>query len=50
MVKPRLDLAKCAIVEAEFDVAKTHVAKFDGDDKTNVTTVKLLHEQVKHLR
>ena len=39
MVQPLLD-----VVEAEFDVAKTYTAKFNGDEKTKPTTTKLHSE------
>ena len=45
MVQPLLDLVDRTSVEAEFDVAKTHVAKFKGNEKTNPTIIKLLFEQ-----
>ena len=38
MVKPVLDLVDRTSVEAEFDVAKTYVAQFNGDEKTKPTT------------
>ena len=38
MVQPLLDLVDRISVEAEFDVAKTYVAKFNGDEKTESTT------------
>ena len=44
MVQPLLDLIDRISVEAEFDVAKTYVAKFNSDEKTKSTTTKLLSE------
>ena len=44
MVQPLLDLVDCASVEAEIDVATTNFAKFNGDEKTKLTTTKLLSE------
>ena len=43
-VQPRLDLVDRTCVEAETDVAKTYVAKLNGDEKTKPTTAKLLSE------
>ena len=34
MVQPLLDLVDRTSVEAEFDVAETYAAKFNGDEKT----------------
>ena len=31
-------------METEFDIAKTYVAKFNGDEKTKPTTTKLLSQ------
>ena len=44
MVKPLLESAKCTILEAEFNTAKTCVANFSGDDKLRMTTTKLISE------
>ena len=44
MMQPLLDLVDRTSVEAEFDVAKKYVAKFNGDEKTKPTTTKLLYE------
>ena len=35
--------------EAEFDVAKTYVAKFKGDEKTKLTTTELFSKQYEAL-
>ena len=35
MEQPLLDLVDCASVEAEFDVAKTYIAKFNDDETTS---------------
>ena len=37
-------------VEAEFDVAKTYVAKLNGNEKTKPTTTKLLYEHCEALK
>ena len=50
MVQPLLDLVDRTSVKAEFDVAKTYVAKFDGDVKIKPTTTKLLSEHCKALK
>ena len=39
-----LDWVDRTSVEAEFDVAKTYVAKSNGDEKIKPTTIKLLSE------
>ena len=44
MVKPLSDFVDSTNVETEFDVAKTYVAKLNGDEKTKPTTTKLLSE------
>ena len=49
MVRPLLDLIDRTSVEAEFDIAKTYVAKLNGDEKTNSTTTKLHSEHCKAL-
>ena len=36
--------------EAKFDVAKTYVTKFNGDEKTKPTTTKLLSEHCEALK
>ena len=45
VVQPVLDLVDRTSVEAEYDVAQTYVAKFNGDKKTKLTTTKLLSER-----
>ena len=50
MVQPLLDSIDCACVEAEFDVAKTDVAKFNGNEKTKPTTTTLLSEHSEALK
>ena len=50
MVPPFLDLVDRTRVEAEFDVAKTYVAKFTGYEKAMPTTSKLLSEHCKALK
>ena len=47
--QPLLDLVDSISVEAEFDVAKTYVAKFSGDEKTKPTTTELLSEHCEAL-
>ena len=44
VVEPLLDFVDSTNVETEFDVAKTYVAKLNGDEKTKPTTTKLLSE------
>ena len=44
MVQSLLDLVDGTSVEAEFDVAKTCAAKFNGDEKTKPTTTKILSD------
>ena len=44
MVQPLLDLVDRIGVEAEFDVARTYVAKLKGDEKTKPIIAKLLSE------
>ena len=50
LMQLRLDLVDRASVEAEFDVAKTYVAKLNGDEKTKPTTTKLLSEHCEALK
>ena len=50
MVQPLLDSIDRTSLEAEFDVAKTYVAKLNGDEKTNRTTAKLLPKDCKALK
>ena len=50
MVLSILDLEDRTSVKAEFDVAKTYVAKFNGDEKTKPTTTKLLSEHCEALK
>ena len=50
MVQPLLHLVERTSVEAEFDVAKTYITKFNGDEKTKPTTTKLLSEHCKALK
>ena len=50
MVQLLLDLVDRKSVVAEFDVAKTYVAKFNGDEKTKQTTTKLLSEHCEALK
>ena len=40
MVQSVLVLVDRTSLEAEFDVAKTHVAKLNGDEKTKLTTAR----------
>ena len=49
MVQALLDLVDRTSVEAEFDVAKTYVAKLNGDEKTKPTTTKLLSKHCEAL-
>ena len=49
-MQPLLDLVDCANAEAEFDVVKTYVAKFNGDEKTKPITTKLLCEHWKAVK
>ena len=49
MMRPFLDLVDRTCEETEFDVAKTYVAKFNGDEKTKPTTNKLLSEHCEAL-
>ena len=42
IVQPFLDLLDRTSLEAEFDVAETYVAKFNGDVKAKPTTTKLI--------
>ena len=49
MAQPLLDLVGCTSVEAEFDVAKTCIAKLNGN-KTKPTTTKLLFEHCEALK
>ena len=50
MVQPLLDLVDRPSEEAEFDVAKTYIAQFNGDEKTKPTTAKLLSEHCEAFR
>ena len=50
MGQPLLDLLDCTSVEAEFDVAKTCIAKFNDNEKTKPTTTKLLSEDCEALK
>ena len=50
MVQPLLNLVDRTSVVAEFDVAKTYIAKFNGDEKTKPTTIKLLSEDCETLK
>ena len=45
-----MDLIDRTSVEAEFDIAKTHVAKLNGDENTQPTTTKLLSEHCEALK
>ena len=45
-----LDLVDRSSVEAEFDVAKTYVAKFNLDEKTQPTATKLLSEHCEAIK
>ena len=49
IVQSLLDLVDCTSVEAEFDVAKSYVAKFNHDEKTKSTTTKLFFEHCEEL-
>ena len=46
---PLLDLVDRTSVKAEVDVAKTYIAKFNGDEVTKPTTTKLLSEHCEAL-
>ena len=50
MVQSILDLVDRTSEEAEFDVAKTYVANFNGGEKTKPTTIKLLSEHRQALK
>ena len=50
MLQPLLNLVDRTSVEAEFDVARTYVAKFNGDEKTKPTTAKLFSEYCEALK
>ena len=50
MVQLLLDSVDRTSLEAEFDVAKTWVAKFDSDEKTKPTTIKLISEHFEALK
>ena len=51
MVQPLLNLVDRTSVKAEFEVAKTYVAKLNGDEKTKPpTTTKLLSEHCEALK
>ena len=50
MGQPLLDLLDGTSVEAEFDVAKTCIAKFNDKEKTKPTTTKLLSEDCEALK
>ena len=50
VVQPVLNSVDRASVEAEFDVAKTYVAKFNGDEMAKPTTTKLISEHCKALK
>ena len=50
MVQPLLDLVDRISIEAVFDVAKTYVAKLNGDEKTKPTTTKLHSEHCEALK
>ena len=50
MVQPLLYLLKRTSVEAEFDVAKAYIAKFNGNEKTKPTTTKLLSDRYEALK
>ena len=50
MVQPLLDLVDRTSVKVEFDVAKTYVAKFNGDENTKLTSTKLLSEHCEALK
>ena len=49
ILQPVLDLVDRASVEAECDVVKTYVAKFNGNEKTKPTTIKVLFEHCEAL-
>ena len=50
MGQPSLDLVDSTSVEAEFYVAKTYVAKLNGDEKIKPTTNKLFCERRETLK
>ena len=50
MMQPSLDLVARTSIEAEFDVAESYVAKFNDDEKTKPTTIKLLSEHSEALK
>ena len=50
MVQSLLNLVDRTSVKEEFDVAKTYVAKFNGDMSTKPTSTKLLSEHCKALK
>ena len=50
MVQPLLDLVDRTSMEAEFDVAKTYVAKFNDDEKTKPTKTKLLSKHCEAIK
>ena len=50
VVEPLSDFVDSTNVETEFDVAKTYVAKLNGDEKTKPTTTKLLSENCEALK
>ena len=50
MVEPLLDLLDRASVEADFDVAKTYVAKFNNDAKAYPTTTEFFSEHCEALK
>ena len=50
MMQPLLDLLDRTSVKAELDVVKTYVAKCNGDEKTKLTTTKLLSEHCEALK
>ena len=49
-MQPLLDLVDRTNVQAKFDVAKTYVVKFSGDEKTKLTTTKLLSKHWETLK
>ena len=50
IVQPLSDLVNRTNVEAEFAVAKMHVEKFNGNEKTKPTTTKLVSEHCEALK
>ena len=50
MVQHFLDLVDCPSVEAEFDVAKRYITKFNSEEKTKPITTKLLSEHCEALK